>query len=828
MSDFIAEIKAKLNQASLQDVEKQINSKPITLNNITIGKIDTSKLRAEIESALKNISIDNLNIKFNTQSINQQAQSIGITAGQTIASGVNQAVKGITLVNSRSEIEKVQDILKHYKFDTSSIDTVTRSLEQMELKINSIKTAIYSNHDGSSNIKLTIQGLDEMQRTVQVVRELRAEETEVAEVSRNFVQNFARQEQQAQKNTAAITQYTAKLKELRDRAIDPYATKPIQTEDLSAQYAKVETAIKQLENADSTKSASIIANIKKEISEFETYIKQIQNTESAIRSTEALAAQYETQLNKMQSAAVDPNAKNSVQASALETQYKSVLARIEELRTADSSATEQIVSNIKREISEFDSLIKQEQNAVAAEKAREQQTQKNAAAITQYREKVNAIYNSAIDPNATKPVQASLLAEQYEKVRAEIGRLNNASADSSIKIRADIDAEILKLQKLIETLQKASYSPNQLRARSVAATKIDEGYKLREFIAEINKSGIALSSFKTDIGGLKTTLDGVTNSAQLKEYLNLLSNAKSEFKALKQEAAQYASSFDVSKQINKMQIWLQQNPRAAKQYGQTVKALSSELTQLSATEGVTVQKSRQVAQSFEEIKMSAQAAGLTGRTFGSSLQAAFQSLTRYVGISTLIYRGIATLRQGIRDVVDLDTALVDLQKTAKATREELSSFYYDANEQAKEFGVTTKEIISAASEWSRLGYSLNDSKTMAQVSSIFKSISPGMDMESATSGLVSTMKAYGIEANEALDGIASKINAIGNSQALSNSDIVDFLTRSSSAMAEANNSLEQTIAIGTAATEIVQDAASVGNALKTKFLRDCLYVQKCA
>ena len=49
-----------------------------------------------------------------------------------------------------------------------------------------------------------------------------------------------------------------------------------------------------------------------------------------------------------------------------------------------------------------------------------------------------------------------------------------------------------------------------------------------------------------------------------------------------------------------------------------------------------------------------------------------------------------------------------------------------------------------------------------------------------------------------------------NSQALSNSDIVDFLTRSSSAMAEANNSLEQTIAIGTAATEIVQDAASVG------------------
>lgn len=88
---------------------------------------------------------------------------------------------------------------------------------------------------------------------------------------------------------------------------------------------------------------------------------------------------------------------------------------------------------------------------------------------------------------------------------------------------------------------------------------------------------------------------------------------------------------------------------------------------------------------------------------------------------------------------------------------------------------------------------------MAKTSSIFSSISPGLDIEQATDGLVSAMKAFGIEANDALDGIASKINAIGNSQAVSNVDIVEFLTRSSSAMKEANNSLEESIALGTAA-----------------------------
>ena len=58
-----------------------------------------------------------------------------------------------------------------------------------------------------------------------------------------------------------------------------------------------------------------------------------------------------------------------------------------------------------------------------------------------------------------------------------------------------------------------------------------------------------------------------------------------------------------------------------------------------------------------------------------------------------------------------------------------------------------------------------------------------------------------------------------NTQAVSNKDIVEFLRRSSSAMKEANNTLEDTISLGTAATEIVRDAASVGNALKTVSMR---------
>ena len=50
---------------------------------------------------------------------------------------------------------------------------------------------------------------------------------------------------------------------------------------------------------------------------------------------------------------------------------------------------------------------------------------------------------------------------------------------------------------------------------------------------------------------------------------------------------------------------------------------------------------------------------------------------------------------------------------------------------------------------------------MAKLSSMFALISPGMDVDTATEGLVSVMKAYGIETQDVLDGIMSKINIIG-------------------------------------------------------------------
>ena len=246
------------------------------------------------------------------------------------------------------------------------------------------------------------------------------------------------------------------------------------------------------------------------------------------------------------------------------------------------------------------------------------------------------------------------------------------------------------------------------------------------------------------------------------EYLNqVLKRIQNNLNMVTNETRRFASATAVATLNNRMETWLSNNSRASKVYGGEIKSLISRLRELSAQGNVEEAELKRLAADFTLVKSSAQAAGLTGKTFGDSLKGAFLSISRYISASTLIYTAIRAVKNGISDVVALDTALVDLRKTTDATESELKQFYYTSNDVAKQLGVTTQEVISAAAEWSRLGYSIKDAETMAQVSSIFKSISPGMDMTEATDGLVSAMKAFDIEANQALDGIASKINAVG-------------------------------------------------------------------
>ena len=98
---------------------------------------------------------------------------------------------------------------------------------------------------------------------------------------------------------------------------------------------------------------------------------------------------------------------------------------------------------------------------------------------------------------------------------------------------------------------------------------------------------------------------------------------------------------------------------------------------------------------------------------------------------------------------------------------------------------------------------------------MYKNVGDGIDdISVASQSIISTMQAFGYNANDAML-IVDKFNHIANRYAVDSAGLGESLMRSASAMASANNTLDETIALTTAANTILQDPQVVGTTMKT-------------
>ena len=91
---------------------------------------------------------------------------------------------------------------------------------------------------------------------------------------------------------------------------------------------------------------------------------------------------------------------------------------------------------------------------------------------------------------------------------------------------------------------------------------------------------------------------------------------------------------------------------------------------------------------------------------------------------------------------------------------------------------------------------------MAESALVYTNVGDNVDVETGSESIISPMKAFGIEANNTMS-IVDKFNEVGNNFAITTAGIGDALQVSASAAAEAGNSLDETIALITAANTVV-------------------------
>jgi TP901 family phage tail tape measure protein len=164
----------------------------------------------------------------------------------------------------------------------------------------------------------------------------------------------------------------------------------------------------------------------------------------------------------------------------------------------------------------------------------------------------------------------------------------------------------------------------------------------------------------------------------------------------------------------------------------------------------------------------------------------------------------------------IDSAMTELKKVTNETDASYNRFLKSAASRAKELGTTIDGLVSSTADFARLGYGFEDSQKLAEVANIYAVVGDEIEgVEDATQSLVSTMAAFKGEMNGMDDGdfamgIVDKMNEVSNNFAISSGGIGQALQRSASSMAAANNTLDETIAMITAANEVAQNPEKVG------------------
>lgn len=333
-----------------------------------------------------------------------------------------------------------------------------------------------------------------------------------------------------------------------------------------------------------------------------------------------------------------------------------------------------------------------------------------------------------------------------------------------------------------------------------------------------NQESVALAQLKSDLAGI-SNIDGLNRQqAEFDRITNEVKRLSAAYKEAKAENAALTASQQLltNKSIlgNQIETWMNKNTKAAKIYRNELELLQRNLANVSNGSQL-----KAITNSFNSLKATAAASGNLGVSVLSRLKSNLTSLSPLFGMGALISTSIRGLKDMYNNVLNIDTAMTELKKVTNESADAYDKFLNTASKRASEIGTTITDYINSTADFARLGYSMDEAKELAEVANIYSVVGDEIaSIDDASASIISTIQAFGIQAQDAIS-IVDKFNEVGNRFAISSGGIGEAMTRSASSMFAAGNTLDQTIALITAANTVVQDPASVGTAFKTISMR---------
>ena len=288
--------------------------------------------------------------------------------------------------------------------------------------------------------------------------------------------------------------------------------------------------------------------------------------------------------------------------------------------------------------------------------------------------------------------------------------------------------------------------------------------KLKADFDELNVSSRKVSS---QLSQLDILLDKIEHSDSFEEqkkdveqFESSLRKTQNSINELKNIKDQRLFNFEIQKGNleNDIAIFKEKYPNAVKKSSKEIEEFERNLNNLNDgdLEGLSDQRKEWNAYT-KQLRANGE---LTDNVFKKIFNNAKKFISWY-GVTGFLSDTVRLLRTMVGEVKAVDTAMVNLKKVTDASDDTFNSFLDNAYSKAKKLGVAVTDLIDAVTEFSRVGYNLDESTVLGEAAVLYKNVGDGITAEEASKSIISTMKAFNIGAYDVTSGIVDRFNEIG-------------------------------------------------------------------
>ena len=390
-------------------------------------------------------------------------------------------------------------------------------------------------------------------------------------------------------------------------------------------------------------------------------------------------------------------------------------------------------------------------------------------------------------------LQTSELNKQLElnkQMQQITGRAISGNLLSDEKLNNDL------IQKRIDLQNKYNLSASQVMDN--VQTKLES---IQNTISKLKDNGLYKNSFtsslQNELNGLNTNtpIEKINN---LQEKVKALGSSESSINTLQKSFSSLTSQLEALESKYKGLVPTSE----LNSFKDNLKQLQTSLTsvqngniidgnKISSQIGIARQSFTQLTNATKENSVAIKTGNQDVMSFGEGMKNMLGHLSMYFGAYQIISLMTNAIKQGLQTVLDMDTAMADLNKVVSLSNESLQSMTQSAIQMGQEFGRSVTEVAQAQAEFGKLYKTTAEINELTQASLLGANVMDNSTPAQVSKSLTTIMTAMKMNASDSMT-ILDSMNEIQNNYRVSADTLSASLGQVSSTAYASGVSLQKT------------------------------------